>query len=652
MSERRFFITTAIDYVNSVPHIGTAYEKIGADALARFHRLKGDDTYFLMGNDEHSVNVLKRAQELGKDPKQYCDEMETQFTDVWKKLNVSYDDFIRTTEPRHHRSVQELFRRIRDNGREDIYKAKYTGWYCEGCERFYMEKDLEDGQCPNHKTKPSWIEEENYFFRLSAYRDRLLAFYEENPTFIMPEPRRNEIVNVVREGLEDISVSRGSFKWGIPVPDDPDQVVYVWFDALINYISGLGFPETDGKFDKYWPTATHIIGKDITRFHCVIWPAMLMAGGVAPPQRVFGHGFVYFRGEKMSKSLGTVVNPLDVVEQFGPDPLRYFLMAESSFGRDGNFTWELFIKRYNSDLANDLGNLLHRTVNMVGRYQEGTVLKSNAPEEPADADLREASRAARETLVSSLEGYADDIEFHNALGAIMTPVKMANKYIDDMAPWRLDKEGKKDRVASVLYNVLETLRVASVLLKPFIPQTAEKIWTSLGLEAKAFADLRLEDADWGRLPTDHKLPPPAPLFPRIDTKETEEKAVTEEPKAPKAEAAPAAQPEGVALIDFAEFQKVQLVVAAVLEAAAVPKTDKLLQLKIDVGEETRQIVAGIAQYYKPEELVGRKIVVVKNLKPAKLRGIESRGMLLAAKSAEGLSLITVDRDAPPGSSVS
>lgn len=646
---KRFYITTAIDYVNSAPHIGTAYEKIGTDVIARYHRLVGDDTWFVMGNDEHSVNVLKRAQELGKDPKTYCDEMETVFRDVWARLHVSFDDFIRTSEPRHHRSVQELFRRIHANGH--IYKDKYTGWYCEGCERFYMEKDLEDGMCPNHKSKPRWIEEENYFFRLSAFQDRLLEFYEKNPRFVVPEIRRNEIVNVVREGLENISVSRGSFKWGIPVPVDEAQVVYVWFDALINYISALGFPDVEGeKFKNYWPVVTHVIGKDITRFHCIIWPAMLMAGDVEPPHQVFGHGFVYFRGEKMSKSLGTVVNPLDVVEKFGPDPLRYFLLSESSFGRDGNFTWDLFIKRYNSDLANDLGNLLHRTVNMVHKYQEGKIAETQA----VNADLNDACVNAVNVMKKSIGEFEDDIEFHNILAAVMEPVKLANKVIDTEAPWKLHKEGKHEHLNDVLHSILETLRIVSILLKPFIPSTAEKIWNSLGLQNdKSFDSVLLDDAKWNSL--GRQLPPLSevtPLFPRIDTKETVMEP--EKPSATPAEkpaAAADAAPEGV-LLDFSDFAKLQLVVAAILEAEAVPKADKLLKLKIDIGEEQRQIVAGIALSYKPEEIVGKKIVVVKNLKPATIRGIESRGMLLAAKTPTGLSLVTVDRDAPPGSSVS
>ncbi|MGQ9631902.1 MAG: methionine--tRNA ligase [bacterium] len=627
---KKFFITTAIDYANSTPHIGTAYEKIGADVLARYHRMKGDDTYFLMGNDEHSVNVERKARELGLDPKEYCDMMAEKFKEIWGSLDISYNDFIRTTEPRHIRAVRAFFQKMYDKG--DIYKAPYEGWYCIGCERFYREKDLVEGKCPHHQTAPTWIKEENYFFALSKYRDCILEHIEKHPDFIRPEIRRNEILNVLREGLEDISVSRSTFHWGIPLPIDESQVVYVWIDALINYISALGYAGDDDKFKRYWgPNTTHhIIGKDITRFHCIIWPAMLMAAGLPLPKTVFGHGFVYLKGERMSKSLGNVVDPLDIVKDFGPDPLRYFLMRESSFGKDGNFTWEGFIERYNGDLANDLGNLLHRTLNMIKMYQDGEILAPSPESTPNDESLKSLAMGTLGEVAKYIDDYEDDIEFHNALARIWETVNGANKYIDGEAPWQLYKDGKMERLATILYNVAEVIRIIAILIKPFMPRTAERIGRQLGYDVRE-SDFS-EVARWGGLKPGTKIELGEPLFPRIERVEGKE--------------------EGTPRVSLSDFAKLDLRVAEVIEAEPIPKTDKLLKLRVSLGREERTIVAGIAQHFKPEELRGKRIIVIRNLEPAKIKGIESQGMLLAASDGTNLSLLTVDDSVSVGAKVS
>jgi len=511
----KFYITTAIDYVNSAPHIGTAYEKIAADAIARYKRLAGFDTRFLMGNDEHSINVEKAAREKGMDPLAYCDQMAEVFQGVWKRLDISYDDFIRTTEPRHHRAVQELLRRIVARG--DIFRGKYEGYYCVGCERFYPEKDLVDGKCPDHKTEPQWVSEENWFFKLSAYGPRLLAFYKEHPDFLIPAIRRNEIVNVIEGGLEDISVSRAS-TWGIPFPDDPAQRVYVWFDALINYISGVDFPSEDGRW-RYWPADLHVIGKDITRFHCIIWPAMLMSAGVPLPKAVLGHGWVHFQGEKLSKSLGNIVNPLDIAEKWGSDSLRYYLLKEVPLSRDGDFTWQLFIERYNSDLANDWGNLFTRTVSMVHRYRAGLLAS------------REAGAELKALIVAALRDYREGMDryaIEDGIEAAWTIIRRANQMVEEGAPWKLAKDpAKAAELDSLLGELVVALQHTALLLFPVMPAKARLVWETLRLTPA------IEEA---RFPAEGSLLPPPPgdtalgeskpLFPRIDKAPTESPART------------------------------------------------------------------------------------------------------------------------------
>ena len=626
---KKFYVTTAIDYVNSLPHIGTAYEKIGADAIARFQRMDGNQVHFQMGNDEHSANVKKEADRRGLPPKKYCDEMRTKFEEIWKSLEISYDDFIQTSEPRHHAAVKAFIGLMCEKSPSDVFEKEYEGWYCESCEAFQTEKDLVDGKCPTHKTTPKWLKEKNYFFRLSNYREKLLKHYEDHPEFILPEIRKNEVVSFVRSELQDISISRASFPWGIPFPNDPSHVVYVWFDALINYLTAAGFGQAKRKAGlPAWPADLHVIGKDITRFHCVIWPAMLMSAKLDLPKTVFGHGFIFLKGEKMSKSLGNIVTPLDIVPKYGADALRYYLLRESSFGSDGDFTWDNFIKRYNSDLANDLGNLLNRTLGMATKYLDGSVAKPGATAVTAeDKGLKGMIEGVLEKVRVEMDYQkSGDINFHKALSAIWEVVGCADKYIDTCAPWKLAKENKTAEIRKVLYNVLDTVRNVAILVAPFIPGTSRKIWEQLGL--KEFDKQSFKNVAWGATP-DLQVKEGKPIFPRIELEQKETKM------------------EPTDLMDITDFQKIDLRVAEVKQAEKVEGADKLLKLQVEIGGEPRQIVAGIAQHYKPEELVGKKIVVVANLKPATIRGVESRGMLLAASNSDALSILTLDRPVVP-----
>ena len=504
----KFYLTTAIDYVNSRPHLGTAYEKVMADIIARFKRLAGYDTHFVMGNDEHSLNVFKKAEELGVSPLAYCDRMEHEFRSVWQRLDLSFDDFIRTTEDRHRRSVQALIQRIKDAG--DVYEGTYQGWYCDSCEGFKQEKDLEDGNCPLHRTRPRWLEEKNYFFRLSRFCEPLKALYREQPGFLEPEIRRNEILSLLESGLDDISISRESQTWGIPVPFDPGSVVYVWVDALINYASAVGFAQDEALFQKWWPCDLHVIGKDITRFHCVIWPAMLMSAGVALPRRVFGHGFVYFRGERMSKTLGTVVDPLDAADRFGPDPLRLYLAREIAFGHDGDFSWERFEARYNADLANNLGNLVSRIASMAERYRGGLL---RAPSSPSDALRRKA-----EEVLDRYPRAMEALELQDGTNAAFDLIDTVNEFITASEPWVLAKdESKASRLSQVLYDAAEATRIAAVLLLPVMPGSAEEILNRLGSPRKA-SEARLGiDAVWGAR-GDLNVTKGAALWPRLEPK--------------------------------------------------------------------------------------------------------------------------------------
>jgi methionyl-tRNA synthetase len=501
----KFYLTTAIDYVNAKPHLGHAYEKVAADCIVRARRAMGEDVLFVIGTDEHSTNVEKAAGEAGLSAQEYTDRMEKEFRAVYERLNISFDDFIRTSEPRHHAAVHEILRRVRDRGW--ITTDTYTGWYCDGCEAYYTEKDLVDGTCPNHKTKPRWVEEENFFFKMSAFQDRLLEHYREHPEFIRPQTRRNEIVAFVEGGLNDISISRAKGGWGVPFPDDPDHVVYVWFDALTNYLSAVGLGTDEEKLAKWWPADVHVVGKDITRFHCVIWPAMLMAAEIELPRCVFGHGFIYQRGEKMSKSLGNIVNPVDVVETTGADALRYFLLREIVFGNDGDFTWEAFIGRYNADLANDLGNLTKRTTDMTAKFLEGGV--------PAGAGATDRTGLAafavdvRERAVAAYR----DCDLSGALSAIWDLVRRANQAVQEAKPWEIAKdEARRDELADVLAELLEAVRFVAHLAQPALPERTSVVRERLGrADESGLWETALEwnaAAGW-------KVVPAEPVFPRI-----------------------------------------------------------------------------------------------------------------------------------------
>ncbi len=502
----KFYLTTAIDYVNSRPHLGTAYEKITADVIARYKRLAGEDTHFLMGNDEHSLNVYKKALEEKLDPLAYCDKMEQEFRDVWRRLDISFDDFIRTTEERHKVGVTSLLDRIRDAG--DIYEGVYEGWYCISCEGFKQEKDLVEGKCPLHGVEPKWIKEKNHFFRLSKYQEPLLEHYAQHPEALEPDTRRNEILRVIEDRLEDISITRESQKWGIPVSFDPKSVVYVWFDALINYISAVGFGQDDALFERWWPADLHIIGKDITRFHSIIWPAMLTSAGVPVPKRVFGHGFVYFKGEKMSKSLGTVVDPLDAAERFGPDPLRLYLIREIAYGQDGDFSWERFETRYNADLANNLGNLVSRITSMAHKYREGVLAGGTG----SAGRLAEIANEATAAYRGSMDAFA----LQDGAAAAFRLMDATNEFITETAPWALAKDSTAEsKLTQVLFEAGEALRIAALLLYPVMPSSCAEILKRLGA-TKPSGELRLDaDATWGsagRLTTQKG----DPLWPRLE----------------------------------------------------------------------------------------------------------------------------------------
>jgi methionyl-tRNA synthetase len=645
----RFYITTAIDYVNSRPHLGHALEKVAADVIARYKRLAGFDVRLVLGNDEHSQNVFRKARELGLEPLEYCDRMEHEFRAAWSKLNISLDDFIRTTEPRHRKAVETFVQRSFDAG--DIFEGFYEGWYCVSCEAFKQEKDLVDGLCPIHQSRADWIKERNYFFRLSRYRDRLLEHYAQHPEFVQPDSRRNEMLRLLEAGLEDISVSRAGQSWGIPLPFDPSSVVYVWYDALINYAAAVGYGTDPALFETWWPADLHLIGKDITRFHCVVWPAMLMSAGIALPKQVFGHGWVLTKGQKMSKSLGTVLDPLDAAERFGPDPLRLYLTKEIVFGSDGEFTWDRFEEKYNVDLANNLGNLVNRVTAMAERYRGGRLVATPPAERIAGVTAAQVAEYVRAMNSLALE---------SGCSAAFRVVDATNEYIAATEPWSLAKNERQAELDQVLWSSSEALRIAAVLLSPVMPASASEILDRLDAPVRQAGDLRLSrDSQWitsGERQTSRR----DALWPRLEAAagqsaislSTKESPVTDQPQTPAPPPSPAAAPSAPAAasadgrISIDEFMKIDLRVARVLAAERVPNSKKLMKMEIDMGSEHRTIVAGIAEAYEAEALVGRHVAVVANLKPAKLMGIESNGMVLAA-SPEGGKPILIAFDQPP-----
>ena len=638
MAEELFYVTTPIYYVNAAPHSGHAYTTIVADTISRYHRLAGHRTYFLTGTDEHGDKIAQAAARAGETPQAYADRISNMFRETWTRMGLGFDQFIRTTEPRHKQVVQAILQKIHDAG--DIYFSEYGGLYCVGCERFYTEKEAVDGKCPDHQTSLEYVKEQNYFFRMSKYQDWLIRHIQEHPDFIRPERYRNEALGFLREPLEDLCISRprSRLEWGIPLPFDDRYVTYVWFDALINYVSALGYP--DGTlFRIFWPVAQHLIAKDILKPHGIYWPTMLHAAGIPVYQHLNVHGYWLMDEAKMSKSRGRVLSPLELADKYGLDALRYFLLREMAFGLDANFSEEGLVGRLNADLANNLGNLLQRTIGMVGRYLEGRIPPAGEPVTEGDRDLRATAEGLGGRVAAALEVFA----FHKALEAIWEFLDAANRYIDGQKPWELAKRDR-EALSRVLGFSCEALRLVGLYLFPFMPPTAEKIWTRLGL-VERLAEARFATAgQWGVM-RPVTIQPGDPIFPRVEFAPIDAPAHT---SAGPAEAGPVAGGE----ISIEEFRRLDLRVAQVVAAKAVPGSKKLVELRVAVGAEERTIVAGILLDYAPADLLGKQIVIVANLKPSKLMGVESRGMLLAATGADGrLALVTPERPAEGGSKV-
>ena len=645
---KTYYLTTAIAYTSGKPHIGNTYEAILADSIVRFKRQQGYDVRFQTGTDEHGQKIELKAAEAGITPKEFVDNVSGVIKEIWDLMNTSYDKFIRTTDPDHEKQVQKIFKKLYYQG--DIYKGHYEGMYCTPCESFFTESQLVDGKCPDCGREVTPAKEEAYFFRMSKYADRLIEHINTHPEFIQPESRKNEMMNnFLLPGLQDLCVSRTSFSWGIPVDFDPKHVVYVWIDALSNYITGLGY-DVDGNndplYDKYWPADLHLIGKDILRFHTIYWPIMLMALDVPLPKQIFGHPWLLQGDGKMSKSKGNVIYADDLANLFGVDAVRYFVLHEMPFENDGTITWELMVERMNSDLANTLGNLVNRTISMSNKYFDGVVSNKGVDEE-VDDDFK---KVILDTPVKAAEKM-DKLRVADAITEIFTLFKRCNKYIDETMPWALAKEeDKQDRLATVLYNLIEGITIGASLLEPFMPETSKKILAQINAQPRAFEDM----TEFGKYPSDNKVTEkPEILFARMDIKDVMEKveeikaaqeAETAEEKYPEVEKKPE--------ITIDDFDKVQIQVGEVIKCEPVPKAKKLLVSQIKIGAETRQIVSGIAKYYKPEEMVGKKVAVITNLKPCKLCGVESQGMILAAGDDEGnLSVVTVDKDIVSGSEI-
>lgn len=640
MTKPTYYITTPIYYPSDKLHIGHAYCTTIADTLARFHRAKGEEVFFLTGSDEHGLKIQRKAQEKGITPIEYVDAIIANFKQLWNELNISNNDFIRTSEERHHKVVQDVLTKIFEQG--DIYKKNYEGLYCVPCESYWLERQLVDGKCPDCGRPVEKMQEESYFFKLSKYQEWWLQFIEENPNFIQPASRRNEMINFVKQGLEDLCITRTTFDWGIPVPFDKKHVVYVWFDALLNYLTGIKYGTDEAMFNKFWPASLHLVGKEIVRFHTIIWPIMLKAMGVELPQKVYGHGWLVIDGDKMSKSKGNVIDPLALIDEFGADAIRYFLLREIVFGNDGNFSRDALITRINSDLANDLGNLLHRTVSMIEKYHGGVVTNTGVIE-AVDEDLMALVKTTAENFAKDM----DAMEINSAIKGVWALISRANKYIDETAPWILAKdEAKAARLQTVMYNLAETLRVVAILVAPFIPSTSPKIYTQLGLEVPA--EFLLTDAEFGKIADGTKVQKGEPLYPRIEIAEDGATIIGGKRYEPKVEVAPAPVEEPKVEMEpikeeitIDAFEKIDLRVGTVKAAEKVKKSKKLLKLQVMIGDEERTIVSGIAQYYEPEALIGRNVIVIANLAPAKLFGIESFGMLLAASDGNG-NLVLAD----------
>ena len=656
MEKKKFYMTTAIAYTSGKPHIGNTYEIVLADAIARFRRLQGYDVFFQTGTDEHGQKIELKAEEAGVTPKEFVDNVSGEIKRIWDLMNTSYDKFIRTTDDYHEKQVQKIFKKLYDQG--DIYKGAYEGMYCTPCESFWTQSQLVDGKCPDCGREVQPAKEEAYFFRMSKYADRLIDHINKHPEFIQPVSRKNEMMNnFLLPGLQDLCVSRTSFKWGIPVDFDPKHVVYVWLDALTNYITGIGY-ECDGEssdlFKKEWPADLHLIGKDIIRFHTIYWPIFLMALDLPLPKQVFGHPWLLQGDGKMSKSKGNVLYADDLVDMFGVDAVRYFVLHEMPFDNDGVITWELMVERMNSDLANTLGNLVNRTVSMSNKYFDG-VVNNTGVLEPVDRELREAAVSAAEKASAKM----DDLRVADAITEIFNLFKRCNKYIDETMPWALAKdESKKDRLATVLYNLVESISIGASLLEPFMPETADKILAQLGARKRSLEVMNM----FGLYQSGNKVTDkPEILFARLDVKEVLEKveakkaadaAAKAEPEEAKEEVDDVIDIEPKAEITFDDFAKLQFQVGEIIACEAVKKSKKLLCSQVRIGSQVKQIVSGIKSHYTPEEMVGKKVMVVVNLKPAKLAGILSEGMLLCAEDTEGnLALMTPEKDMPAGAEI-
>lgn len=644
MGHKKYYITTPIYYPSGKLHIGHSYTTVAADVIARYKRLQGYDVMFLTGTDEHGQKIQRLAEKEGVAPKKYVDDIVDGIKELWSLMKITNDKFIRTTDDFHVTAVQKIFKKLYDQG--DIYKSEYEGWYCTPCESFLTETQLKDGKCPDCGREVELTREESYFFKLSKYQDRLVQYLEENPDFIQPVSRKNEMINnFIKPGLEDLCVSRTSFNWGIPVTFDDKHVVYVWIDALSNYITALGYlSDNDEDFKRFWPADVHLVGKEIIRFHTIIWPALLLALELPLPKQVYGHGWLVLDGGKMSKSKGNVVDPVVLVEKYGLDAIRYFLLREVPFGSDGVFSNESLINRINSDLANDLGNLVSRTVAMIQKYFNGIIPEARIKDALDDDLIDTVIRTS-----GNVEELLDKLQFSTALQEIWKAVSRTNKYIDETMPWVLAKdEEKKSRLAQVLYNLAESIRIISILIQPFMPETPEKIWEQLSIcqSCRSWESTK----QWGQYSGETPIKPGQVIFPRIDLEKELKELEKDTAETVSKKDLPPIKPQ----VSIDDFAKLDLRVAQVIACEKVPKSDKLLKLQLDIGLETRQVVSGIAKHYSPEEMVGKKVIMIANLKPAKLMGIESQGMILAAsdKGDKKLVLATVDADIPVGSAIS